>query len=219
MEMTFGTMMGLMGNGLIWTAVVFVVTLIGALPLGVVICACRTSKFKPLALLARFYISLMRGTPLMLQLFVWMFGPYYIFGAQMGTDWKLYACCIGFILNYAAYFAEIYRSGLQSIPRGQYEACSVLGYSRMQTFFKIVLPQVAKRIIPAMGNEIITLVKDTSLAFVLGIAEMFTAAKAVAASQVSMWPYVVAAVIYWVINLIIEMLLTKLEKKLSYYHD
>lgn len=219
MNMSFEVMMGLLGNGIIFTAIVFFVTLLGALPLGVLICACRTSKFKPLALLARFYISLMRGTPLMLQLFVWMFGPYYLLGLQMGTDWKLYACCIGFILNYGAYFAEIYRSGLQSIPRGQYEACDVLGYSKTAMFFKIILPQVAKRIIPAMGNEIITLVKDTSLAFVLGIAEMFTAAKAVAASQVSMWPYAIAALIYWVINLIIEMILTAIEKKLSYYHD
>ena len=219
MDMTFATMMGLLGNGIVWTAIVFFVTLIGALPLGVLICACRTSKFKPLQLIARLYISIMRGTPLMLQLFVWMFGPYYLLGMQMGTDWKIYACCLGFILNYGAYFAEIYRSGLQSIPRGQYEACDVLGYSKAHTFFKIILPQVAKRIIPAMGNEIITLVKDTSLAFVLGIAEMFTAAKAVAASQVSMWPYVIAALIYWVINFIIEILLTKIEKKMSYYHD
>ena len=219
MEMTFGTMMGMLGNGLVWTAVVFFVTIIGAIPLGVLVCACRTSKFKPLALLARFYISLMRGTPLMLQLFVWMFCPYYLLGLSMGTNWAIYACCIGFVLNYAAYFAEIYRSGLQSIPKGQYEACDVLGYSKMQMFFKIILPQVVKRIVPAMGNEIITLVKDTSLAFVLGIAEMFTAAKAISASQVSMWPYAVAAIIYWIINLVIEMLLTKLEKRMDYYHD
>jgi polar amino acid transport system permease protein len=219
MNMSFATMMGMLGDGIIFTAIVFVVTLVGAVPLGVFVCACRTSKFKPLALLARFYISLMRGTPLMLQLFVWMFGPYYLLGLNMGTDWKYYACCVGFILNYAAYFAEIYRSGIQSIPLGQYEACDVLGYSKPAMFFKIILPQVVKRIIPAMGNEIITLVKDTSLAFVLSIAEMFTAAKAIAASQVSMWPYAIAALIYWVINLVIEMILTRVEKKMSYYHD
>ena len=130
----------------------------------------------------------MRGTPLMLQLMALMFGPYYLFGAQLGAGWKFWACDIGFILNYAAYFAEIYRSGIQSIPRGQHEAAQVLGYSRAQTFMKIVLPQVIKRILPAMGNEVITLVKDTSLAFVLGIMEMFTQAKAIAASQVSMLP-------------------------------
>ena len=138
---------------------------------------------------------------------------------QMGSDWKFTACFIGFILNYAAYFAEIYRSGIQSIPRGQYEAASVLGYTRAQTFMKIVLPQVIKRILPAMGNEIITLVKDTSLAFVLGIAEMFSAAKAVAASQVSMLPYAVAALIYWVCCLVIEFILNRVERKLNYYHD
>ena len=134
----------------------------------------------------------------MLQLMAFMFAPYYLFGISMDTDWKYGACAVGFILNYSAYFAEIYRSGLQSIPKGQYEAALVLGYSRSQTFFKIVLPQVIKRIMPAMGNEIITLVKDTSLAFVLGIAEMFSVAKAISASEVSMIPYALAALIYWV---------------------
>jgi len=126
---------------------------------------------------------------------------------------------VGFVLNYAAYFGEIYRSGIQSIPRGQYEAASVLGYTRVQTFMKIVLPQVFKRILPAMGNEIITLVKDTSLAFVLGIAEMFSAAKALAAREVSMIPYVIAALIYWVFCLVIEFILNRVEKRLDYYHD
>src|SRR5699024_10217232 len=149
-------------SGLLLTAQIFVTTLVGALPLGVVVALCRMSRFKPLALLTRFYISVMRGTPLMLQLMALMFGPYYLFGLQMGQDWKYFACAIGFIVNYAAYFAEIYRSGIQSIPPGQYEAAAVLGYSRVQTFMKIVLPQVIKRILPAMGNEIITLVKDTS---------------------------------------------------------
>ncbi|MCB6566703.1 ABC transporter permease subunit, partial [Desulfovibrio desulfuricans] len=115
-------------------------------------------------------------------------------------------------INYAAYFGEIYRGGIQSIPRGQYEAAEVLGYSKLQTFMKIVLPQVVKRILPAMSNEIITLVKDTSLAFVLGIMEMFSQAKAIAASQVSMLPYVIAGVIYWVFNFIVEIVLTRIEK-------
>lgn len=185
-------MMNILLSGLLLTAQIFVTTLVGALPLGVVVALCRMSRFKPLALLTRFYISVMRGTPLMLQLMALMFGPYYLFGLQMGQDWKYFACAIGFIVNYAAYFAEIYRSGIQSIPPGQYEAAAVLGYSRVQTFMKIVLPQVIKRILPAMGNEIITLVKDTSLAFVLGIMEMFSQAKALAASQVSMVPYLVA---------------------------
>ena len=212
-------MFGLLCQGLILTAQIFVITLVGSLPLGVVIALCRMSKFKPLSWLASIYISFMRGTPLMLQLMALMFGPYYLFQMQLGTDWKFWACGIGFILNYAAYFAEIYRSGIQSIPRGQYEAAEVLGYTNTQTFMKIVLPQVIKRILPAMGNEIIMLVKDTSLAYVLTIAEMFSAAKALAAKEVSMVPYVVAALIYWAACLIIEFFLNKIEKKLNYYHD
>ena len=217
--MELATMLELLGSGLMLTLQVFVTTLVGALPLGVVVALCRMSKFKPLALITRFYISVMRGTPLMLQLMALMFGPYYLFGLQMGPDWKYWACSIGFIINYAAYFGEIYRSGLQSIPRGQYEAAEVLGYTRAQTFMKIILPQVAKRILPAMSNEVITLVKDTSLAFVVGIMEMFTQAKALAASQVSMVPYLLAGVIYWVFNFVVVMVLNRVEKRMNYYHD
>lgn len=208
-----------LGQGFVLSLEIFVVTLLGALPLGVVIALARMSKLKPLALIAQVYISFMRGTPLMLQLMALMFGPYYLFGLSMGSGWKFGACAIGFILNYAAYFAEIYRGGIQSIPVGHYEAAEILGYSKAQTFFYIVLPQVVKRILPAMGNEVITLVKDTSLAFVLGIAEMFTEAKALAASFVSMIPYVIAAAIYWFFTLVVEFLLNKLEKRLDYYHD
>ena len=217
--MEFATMMELLLSGLAFTLQIFVTTLIGSLPLGVLVAFGRMGRFKPVALVTRFYISVMRGTPLMLQLMALMFGPYYLFGLQMGNDWKYWACSIGFIINYAAYFGEIYRGGIQSIPRGQYEAAEVLGYSRFQTFMKIVLPQVVKRILPAMSNEIITLVKDTSLAFVLGIMEMFSQAKAIAASQVSMLPYVIAGVIYWVFNFIVEIILTRVEKRLNYYHD
>ncbi len=154
-------MMSIMLSGLVFTFRIFATTLLGALPLGVLLAFARMSKFKPLALLARFYISVMRGTPLMLQLMAVMFGPYYIFGLSIGQNWKIIACSVAFILNYAAYFAEIYRSGIQSIPHGQYEAAAVLGYSKAQTFFKIVLPQVIKPILPAMRNEIITLGKTT----------------------------------------------------------
>lgn len=217
--MELGVMVGALVDGLGLSAWIFVVTLVGSLPLGIVVALCRMSSFKPLSLLAQFYISILRGTPLMLQLMAFMFGPYYLLGMNMGTDWKFGACAVGFILNYSAYFAEIYRSGIQSIPKGQYEAALVLGYSRSQTFFKIVLPQVTKRILPAMGNEIITLVKDTSLAFVLGMAEMFSVAKALAASNVSMIPYAIAALIYWVFCLFIEFILGRVEKKLAYYHD
>jgi len=217
--MELGVMVGALVDGLGLSAWIFVVTLVGSLPLGIVVALCRMSSFKPLSLLAQFYISILRGTPLMLQLMAFMFGPYYLLGMNMGTDWKFGACAVGFILNYSAYFAEIYRSGIQSIPKGQYEAALVLGYSRSQTFFKIVLPQVIKHILPAMGNEIITLVKDTSLAFVLGMAEMFSVAKALAASNVSMIPYAIAALIYWVFCLFIEFILGRVEKKLAYYHD
>lgn len=217
--MELGVMVSALVDGLGLSAWIFVVTLVGSVPLGIVVALCRMSSFKPLSLLAQFYISILRGTPLMLQLMAFMFGPYYLLGMNMGTDWKFGACAVGFILNYSAYFAEIYRSGIQSIPKGQYEAALVLGYSRSQTFFKIVLPQVIKRILPAMGNEIITLVKDTSLAFVLGMAEMFSVAKALAASNVSMIPYAIAALIYWVFCLFIEFILGRVEKKLAYYHD
>ena len=217
--MEFSVMMGILMEGFALTAEIFLITLVGSLPLGVVVALARMSKFKPLAWLAQLYISILRGTPLMLQLMAIMFGPYYLFGLNMGGDWKFWACAIGFILNYAAYFAEIYRSGIQSIPRGQYEAAEVLGYTKVQTFMKIVLPQVIKRILPAMGNEVITLVKDTSLAFVLGIMEMFSAAKALAASEVSMVPYAIAALIYWVFCLLIEFILNRVEKRLDYYHD
>ncbi len=217
--MELSVMFGALVEGLGLSAWIFVVTLVGSLPLGIVVALARMSKFRPLSLLAQFYISILRGTPLMLQLMAFMFGPYYLFGMNMGTEWKYAACAIGFILNYSAYFAEIYRSGIQSIPKGQYEAALVLGYTRSQTFFKIVLPQVIKRILPAMGNEIITLVKDTSLAFVLGMAEMFSVAKSISASVVSMMPYALAALIYWGFCLLIEFILGRVEKKLSYYHD
>ena len=217
--MEFATMMELLLSGLAFTVQIFLVTLVGSLPLGVLVAFGRMSRFKPIALVTRVYFSVMRGTPLMLELIALMFGRYYLLGLNMGGDWKYWACSIGFIINYAAYFGEIYRGGIQSIPRGQYEAAEVLGYSKLQTFMKIVLPQVVKRILPAMSNEIITLVKDTSLAFVLGIMEMFSQAKAIAASQVSMLPYVIAGVIYWVFNFIVEIVLTRIEKKLNYYHD
>lgn len=212
-------MFSTLANGLGFTALIFVVTLAGSLPLGVIIALCRMSKFKPLAAITRLYISIMRGTPLMLQLMAIMFGPYYLFGVNIAPTWKYWACMIGFILNYAAYFAEIYRGGIQSIPRGQYEAAEVLGYSRSQTFMKIVLPQVIKRILPAMGNEVIVLVKDTSLAFVLSIAEMFTLSKQLANSMTSLLPYAAAALIYWGICLGIEALMNRIEKRYAYYHD
>lgn len=212
-------MMQMLGSGFVVSLQIFFLTLLGSVPLGVPIAFLRMSRVSPLRWLARIYISVLRGTPLMLQMFAIYFAPYYVFGIQLTPDSKWQACVAAFILNYAAYFAEIYRSGLQSIPRGQYEAAEVLGYSKAQTFFFIVLPQVVKRIMPAMGNEIITLVKDTSLAFAIGVAEMFSTAKALVASQVSMVPFAIAAAIYWVFNFVVELVLGRVEKKLSYYHD
>ena len=212
-------MTGMLLTGFGTTLQIFLLTLVGAIPLGVPVALARMSKFAPLSWLARAYISVLRGTPLMLQMFAIYFAPYYVFGIQLTPDSKWQACIVAFILNYAAYFAEIYRSGIQSIPRGQYEAAEVLGYSRSQTFWRIVAPQVAKRIIPAMGNEVITLVKDTSLAFSIGVAEMFSTAKALVASQVSMVPFAIAATFYWVFNFIVEVALGQLEKKMDYYHD
>lgn len=217
--MEIGTMLSMLGQGFVVTLQIFFLTLIGSLPLGVVVALARMSRVKPLAWLMKFYISVMRGTPLMLQMFFIYFAPYYIFGISLTPESKFSATIIAFIINYAAYFAEIYRSGIQSIPRGQYEAAQVLGYSRAQTFMKIVLPQVVKRILPAIGNEIITLVKDTSLAFAIGVAEMFSTAKALVASQVSMLPFVFAAVFYWVFNFIVEIVLGRIEKRMNYYHD
>lgn len=212
-------MFGMLVDGFGVSLEIFALTLVGSIPLGIVVALARLSKCKPLSWLMGVYISLMRGTPLMLQMFAVFFAPYYVFGIQTGTGYKFTACIIAFILNYTAYFAEIYRSGIQSMPRGQYEAAQVLGYSRSQTFFRIILPQVVKRILPAMGNEVITLVKDTSLAFSIGVAEMFTTAKALVASQRNMVPFAIAAALYWATCLVIEFVLRRIEKRMSYYHD
>ena len=217
--MDFVTMTGMLGNGFLVSAQIFAFTLLGSLPLGMLVAFARMSRFKPLALVARFYISVMRGTPLMLQMFAIYFMPYYVFGISLTTDSEWYATIVAFIVNYAAYFAEIYCSGIQSIPRGQYEAAEVLGYSSAQTFCRIVLPQVVKRIMPSITNEVITLVKDTSLAFSIGVIEMFSVAKQLVASQVSMMPFVIAAAFYWVFNLVIDMLAGRIERRLDYYHD
>ncbi len=212
-------MTGMLVSGFGTTLQIFLLTLVGSIPLAIPVALARMSRIRLLSWAARAYISVLRGTPLMLQMFAIYFAPYYVFGIQLTPDSKWQACIVAFILNYAAYFAEIYRSGIQSIPRGQYEAAEVLGYSRSQTFWRIVAPQVAKRIIPAVGNEIITLVKDTSLAFSIGVAEMFSTAKALVASQVSMVPFAIAAAFYWVFNFLVELALGAVEKKMDYYHD
>lgn len=212
-------MMQMLGEGFLTSLQIFAWTLVGALPLGIVVALLRTSRLAVVRFATRAYISVMRGTPLMLQMFAIYFMPFYVFGIKLTPDSKWQVVIVAFIVNYAAYFAEIYRSGLQSIPRGQYEAAEVLGYSKAQTFAFIVLPQVVKRIMPAIGNEVITLVKDTSLAFAIGVGEMFSTAKALVASQVSMAPFAIAAVIYWVFNFAVELAMGRIEKMLSYYHD
>ena len=196
---------------------IFCLTLLFSLPLGMIVAFGRMSKNGLIRTLTKIYISIMRGTPLMLQLMVVYFGPYYIFRVRISNDYRFYAVIIGFVVNYAAYFAEIYRGGIESMARGQYEAAKLLGYSKMQTFFKIILPQVVKRVLPSITNEIVTLVKDTSLAFAIGYMEMFTAAKAWAAKETNMLPYVAAALFYYVFNLVVAMIMERTEKKLSYY--
>lgn len=209
----------MLAQGFLVTLEIFGLTLLGSIPLGILVAMGRLSKCKPLSVVLGIYISLMRGTPLMLQMFAVFFLPYYGFGIVTGPNYMFVACIIAFIVNYAAYFAEIYRAGIQSIPRGQYEAAEVLGYHPSQTFFHIILPQMFKNILPAMGNEIVTLVKDTSLAFSIGVAEMFTVGRALVASQRTMVPFVIAAIFYWVTCLLIEFILRRIENNLDYYHD
>lgn len=196
---------------------IFTVTLLVSLPLGLLISFGRMSKNPVLRAAVKFYISIMRGTPLMLQLMVVYFGPYYLFGIRVGNGYRLWAAFIGFAVNYAAYFAEIYRSGIQSMPAGQYEAAKLLGYTKYQTFFRIIFPQVVKRILPSITNEVITLVKDTSLAFTISVMEMFTVAKALASSQVSMVPFVAAGLFYYIFNLLVASFMEYAEKKMNYY--
>lgn len=210
-------MLSQLAGGMGTSIQIFAVTLIFSLPLGLLVAFGRMSKNGMIRNLVKVYISIMRGTPLMLQLMVVYFGPYYLFGIKVGSSYRLWATFIGFTVNYAAYFAEIYRSGIQSMPVGQYEAAYILGYSRIQTFFRIILPQVIKRILPSITNEVITLVKDTSLAFTLSVVEMFSVAKALAASQTSMIPFVAAGLFYYIFNLIVAGGMEWLEKKLDYY--
>ena len=164
----------------------------------------------------RVYISIMRGTPLMLQMWVVFFGiPKLI---PIGSNWRYIAAVIAFIINYAAYFAEIYRSGIESIPAGQYEAAEVLGYGKAQTFFKIILPQVVKIILPSVTNEVITLVKDTSLCYAIGLVEMFHRAKQIATSTSTLTSFVVAGVMYYIFNFVVAWIMERCEKRLSYFH-
>lgn len=206
-----------LSEGFLVTVEIFALTLLFSLPLGMLVAFGRMSRCKIVKLIAKLYISVMRGTPLMLQIIVVYFGPYYMFRLKMGTGYRFPAVIIAFVINYAAYFAEIYRSGIESMPRGQYEAAEVLGYSKAQTFVRIILPQVIKRVLPSITNETITLVKDTSLAFTISIAEMFTVAKQIGAAQTSVVPLLAAGIFYYVFNLIVATVMEYIEKRLSYY--
>lgn len=215
--MNLGSMLSQLSSGLFVTIEIFVLTLVLSLPLGLLVSFGRMSKHTVIRVITKAYISIMRGTPLMLQLMFVYFGPYYIFGMHISTSYRMPAIIIGFVINYAAYFAEIYRGGIESMPVGQYEAAKVLGYTKQQTFCKIILPQVIKRVLPSITNEAITLVKDTSLAMVIGIAEMFTTAKLIASKEGSVMALLVAGLFYYIFNFLVAFIMERLEKHYAYY--
>lgn len=210
------TMITTMGSGFGKTCAIFFLTLLFSLPLGMVIAFLRMSKSKIVSNVTRFAISVLRGTPLMLQLIAVTYGPFYLFDLPVSRN-KLIPVVIAFAINYAAYFAEIYRSGIESMPVGQYEAADILGYKKIQTFFHIILPQVIKRIMPSITNEVVTLVKDTSMAFTVSYQELFTIGKQIANSETSFMPFVVAGVFYFVFNAIVDYAMGKVEKSMNYY--
>ena len=214
--MSLMTMIMKMSEGLGKTCAIFFLTLLFSLPLGMIVALLRMSRVRVVSAVTRFFINILRGTPLMLQLLAVTYGPYYLFGTTVARN-KLIPVVIAFSINYTAYFAEIYRGGIESIPVGQYEAAEVLGYSRFQTFMRIILPQVIKRIMPSVTNEVVTLVKDTSLAFTVSYQEMFTIGKQIANSQTSFTPFVVAGVFYYIFNVIVDYVMGRIEKRLDYY--
>jgi len=204
---------------------VFFLTLLFSIPLALPIAYGRMSKNKFLSGFTNIILLIIRGTPLMLQLLMVYFGPSLFvlwlnrtFGLSLTTNWPRFtAAIVALSINYACYFSEIYRGGIESIPKGQYEASSVLGYTGSQTFFCIILPQVIKRIIPAMGNEVITLVKDTALVSVIGVMELLMVAKERQSALFSFWPLFIAGVFYFVMNWIVAFAFQIIEKKLDYY--
>ena len=215
--MTVSTMLTTMAEGMVRTCGIFFLTLLFSLPLGMIIMLLRRSRITIVSEVMKVLLAIVRGTPLMLQLLVWYFGPYYLFGLSI-RGWRFPALIIGFSVNYACYFAEIFRGGIEAIPVGQYEAAEVLGYNKTQTFFHIILPQMIKTILPSMTNEVITLVKDTSMAFTLAYNEMFSLAKQIAASQTSFTPFVIAGIFYFVANYLVAFGMERIEKAFDYYH-
>ena len=214
--MTLATIVLKMSEGLGKTCAIFFLTLVFSLPLGLLVALLRMSRRKAVSAVTRGVISVLRGTPLMLQLLAVTYGPYYLFGLSVSRN-KLIPVVIAFAINYAAYFAEIYRGGIESMPVGQYEAAQVLGYTKTQTFLRIILPQVIKRILPSITNEVVTLVKDTSMAFTVSYQEMFTIGKQIANSQTSFVPFLVAGLFYYVFNLLVDFVMGRAEKRMSYY--
>ena len=204
-------------EGLVVSLSIFLITLLFSLPLGLFLSFGRMSRNPILQNATKVYISIMRGTPLMLQLFVVYYGPYYIFKIQLHPGYRMMAVYIGFVLNYAGYFAEIYRSGIQAMDKGQLEAAEILGYSSRQAFLRIIFPQVWKNILPSITNEVITLVKDTSLAFSISVMEMFTTAKAISSSKSSMLPLIMAGILYYICHFIVAFLMERFLKKMDYY--
>ena len=206
-----------LGEGMLVSVEIFLLTLLFSLPLGLLISFGRMSGNVLVKGIVKIYIAIMRGTPLMLQLMAIYFAPYYVFGIKITSEYRFMAVIIAFSINYAAYFAEIYRGGIESMAVGQYEAAKILGYNKVQTFFKIILPQVIKRILPSVTNETITLVKDTSLAMVISVAEMFTLAQRISARETSMTPLLIAGIFYFVFNYIVALCMELLEKKFQFF--
>lgn len=205
-------------GGFGYTLLIFGVTLLAAIPLGLVIAFGSMSRFKPLSMLARGLVWIVRGTPLMLQIIVFAYGPGLWLGVPIRTmAQQLLMVCIAFSINYACYFSEIFRGGIESISQGQYEAGAVLGITRRQLFFRVILLQVTKRIIPPMSNEIITLVKDTALASVVVHLDLFTIAKQIVNKEVILWPLFYAGLFYLLFNGLLTVLFARLEKKLDYF--
>ncbi len=211
---SFSTLMSLLLEGAVTTLELFALTIIFSLPLGLLIALGRMSPKVWINEPIKFYILVMRGTPLLLQIIVVYFAPYYLFGWNID---RFVAAVIAFSLNYAAYFAEIYRGGIQSIPAGQYEAAEVLGLTKAQTFIKIVLPQVVKRVLPPISNEIIILIKDTALVMVIGVSELFRVAKTEASRTSSITALFVAGFLYLLMTWVVTKILESLENRLSYY--
>ena len=210
----FLNLLKILSQGLSTTILIFILTLLFAIPLGIVVAIAQNSKNKILNAITKIYILIIRGTPMMLQIIFVYFAPYYLF--KLSYD-RFLAVIIAFVINYAAYFAEIFRSGILSIPKGQREAAFTLGFSKTQIFIRIILPQVVKRILPSMSNEVISLVKTTSLAQIIGVTEVFALAQKQASFQFSILPLCVAALIYLALCTIITFAFNKLEKKFNYY--